>query len=81
MNLWCRHCFAAVAFRMEKREFTDSIRILRIKRKECQPFERNMGRVVPAGHWMVTDCMDMIPFMGKDSGCSGEMRKAKRKVM
>lgn len=25
------------AFRMEKREFTDSIRILRIKRKECQP--------------------------------------------
>lgn len=38
-----------------------------------------MGRVVPAGHWKVTDCMDMIPFTGKDSGCSGEMRKAKRK--
>ena len=81
MNLWCRHCFVEVDFRMEKREFMDFIRTLRIKRKECQPSGRNMGRGVPAGHWKVTDCMDMIPFTGKDSGCSGEMRNAKRKVM
>ena len=47
---YARHCFVEVDFRMEKREFMNSIRTLQIKRKECQPSGRNMDRVVPAGH-------------------------------